>query len=81
MTDKPWRETLQIESSAPTVETIHEHFRQRVSEADVKRRADVDELNRARATAMKELWPEDFLPTSSHSRDIATRKRRRQAIG
>ena len=63
MNSKSWREILKFEASAPTVPTvemIHEHFRERVKEADAKRRDEVDELNRARAAALKELWPEDF---------------------
>ncbi len=58
---KPWREVLQIESSAPTTEMIHEHFWLRVKEADAKREAEVRELNRLRAAAFRELSPEDPL--------------------
>lgn len=56
---RPWREVLWLEAfSAPTVEKIHEHFLQRVKEADARRRDEVDELNRARSAAIAELWPE-----------------------
>lgn len=56
--DKPWREVLQLESAAPTEEMIHEHFRLRVKDADAERRAVVNALNRARAAAFREVWPE-----------------------
>ena len=59
-TAKPWREVLHVESSAPTVEAIHEHFRERVKEADARRHDGVAELNLARSEALKELCPEDL---------------------